>query len=113
MDHRLRVANETASLEGEPRRTQGWRQRFSGGRVSGTVIRLIIVSLVVGLFLSILGLNPIEFWRGIGRALEAFIRTLGSSAIEIAGNLLRYIAFGAAIVVPVWIVIRLFSGRSR
>lgn len=108
-----RPENERPAFDGGPGEGRAWRSRFVRGSTAGTVLRLLILSLVVGLFLSIVGLDPIEFWRGIGHAAEAFIRTLGSSFFEIAGNLLRYVAFGAAIVVPVWIVVRLLQGRRR
>lgn len=109
-ERRLEDRRSPAVEEG-PR--QGVARRLFDGDPVRTVIRLLILSLVVGLLLSIVGLNPAEFWRGIGHALEAFVRTLGTSAWEIATNVLRYVAFGAAIVVPVWLIIRLLNGRRR
>ncbi|MBY0421636.1 MAG: hypothetical protein K2Q06_04975 [Parvularculaceae bacterium] len=100
-------------LDAEDGSRRGISHRLFDGDPVRTLIRLLILSLVVGLLLSIVGLNPAEFWRGIGHAAEAFVRTLGSSAWEIATNVLRYVAFGAAIVVPIWLIIRLLNGRRR
>lgn len=78
-----------------------------------TFAKLAIASLIVGLFLSFLGLNPVEFWRGAWRMISSLVSMLGDTAIEIIRNLATYLAFGAAIVVPLWIAHRLLNGRRR
>lgn len=102
----------SAVIEGSPPEGAGWRARFRGGAWS-TVIRLLILSLIVGLFLSFLGLNPVEFWRGAWRMMTSLISMLGDTAAEIIRNLATYLLFGAAIVVPVWIAYRLLGGSRR
>lgn len=85
-------------------------QRFMGGSPAQVLLRLIVLSLVVGIVLSALGITPaeiIERATGIARRISA----MGFGAIGSAWN---YFLIGAAIVVPVWLVIRLLNlGRGR
>lgn len=101
-----------AALEGPSPERADWRTRLRGAGWS-TAIRLLILSLVVGLFLSFLGLDPVEFWRGAWRMVSGLISMLGDTAVEIIRNLATYILFGAAIVLPIWIAYRILGGSRR
>ncbi len=79
---------------------------------SRTIIQLIIASIVVGAIFSFVGLSPNEFWRGIYRTFQNIITMLGDSFTEVAGTLAGYLLIGAAIVVPLWLISRLWAGRK-
>jgi len=87
--------------------------RLTGGQPRRTAIRLIIASVVVGAFLAFWGVSPAEFWRGIFDFVRGNVGWLGDSVGEILMNLGTYLLFGAAIVVPVWLILRLINGDRR
>lgn len=101
-----------AAIEGPEPHASAWRDRLRQGGW-GTAMRLLILSLIVGLFLSFLGLDPVEFWRGAWSMVSGLVSMLGDTAVEIVRNLATYLLFGAAIVVPIWLIMRLLSGRRR
>ena len=86
-------------------------ERFFGGNPGLVMIRLAILSLVVGVLLAALGFSPFDIIDSI-RRLIAQIYDLGWTAIEKAG---RYFLLGAVIVFPVWFIARLLKwvGGSR
>lgn len=84
--------------------------RFIGGSPLEVVIKLVILSFVVGIILSALNIDPLDIVTGI-RNLITRIYELGFESIEWA---LRYLALGAAVVIPIWLVMRLLKvfGKS-
>ncbi|MGH6822541.1 MAG: DUF6460 domain-containing protein [Methylocella sp.] len=82
--------------------------RFLGGSPGGVFLRLVFVSLIVGAFLMWLEIRPLDIFRGL-RQLVDRIWGLGFDAIREIAN---YILAGAAIVVPVWLVLRLMNMRN-
>jgi Family of unknown function (DUF6460) len=84
-------------------------ERFFGGNPGLVLVRLAILSLVVGVLLAALGFSPFDILRSI-RELIARIYDLGWTAIEKAG---RYFLLGAVIVFPVWFIARLFKMLAR
>jgi hypothetical protein len=91
----------------EPRRLQA--HQILGGSPSSVVIRLVFLSFVVGVVLSVLGFSPADILNSLARLVRG-IYDLGFGAID---RVVRYFLLGAAIVVPVWIIIRLFSLAQR
>lgn len=88
-------------------------ERFFGGNPGIVIIRLTIISVIVGVLLSALGLDPRAIIDSFIRLLER-IYNMGFEAIEWA---LRYFLLGAVIVFPVWLVARVMklvgkSGRT-
>jgi Family of unknown function (DUF6460) len=81
-----------------------------GGRPLATILRLLVISLVVGIVLSALGIDLSNFFDRVN-ALLRNIYDLGFDSIE---WLLQYVLLGAAVVVPVWLISRLFAaGRPK
>src|SRR5262245_42898424 len=78
---------------------------FLGGSVLGVVIRLVILSIVVGVVLSALGITPDNFFYQINILLRR-ICDLGFGAFE---TVLGYLVLGAMVVVPIWFVSRLLK----
>ncbi|MEZ5921304.1 MAG: DUF6460 domain-containing protein [Parvularculaceae bacterium] len=87
-------------------------RKIMGGHPRRTIIQLVVASVFVGAFLAIMGISPGEFWRGVFDFTRGIVSWLGDSVGEVVGNLLTYLLFGAAIVVPIWIVSRILSGSN-
>jgi hypothetical protein len=85
-------------------------RKIIGPQPRRTAIKLIIASVIVGAFLAFWGVSPREFWSGVFDFFRGILSWLGDSVGEVLGNFLTYLLFGAAIVIPVWIVVRLLNG---
>jgi hypothetical protein len=81
----------------------GTVNRFFGGSPLSVLVRLILLSILVGVILSAIGLDPFDIWRSLQRLVQS-IWNMGWDAIDWAW---RYFLLGAVIVVPIWIVVRL------
>ncbi|WP_375450015.1 DUF6460 domain-containing protein [uncultured Devosia sp.] len=82
-------------------------ERVLGGSPGGVIVRLLLVSLVVGFLMSIFGLNVEGVVRGTIRLVEDTLRDSTGMLRSLGG----YIVTGAALVVPIWLVLRLTSRR--
>ena len=82
---------------------------FFGGNPGLVLVRLVILSLVVGVLLAALGFSPFDIIETI-RQLVARIYDMGFAAVEKAG---RYFLLGAVVVFPVWFVARLVKTLGR
>lgn len=97
-----------------PREEQQWRRgetplaRFLGGAPGAVFLRLLFVSLIVGAFLMWLDIRPSDIFRGIVQFINR-IWSLGFDALREAAD---YVLAGAAIVIPVWLVLRLLNMRN-
>lgn len=66
----------------------------------GTVVKLLIFSLLVGFLLTWLNVGPQDvFQYGIENAEKIF-----NWAVDLFGNALTYILLGAVVVLPIWLV---------
>lgn len=83
--------------------------RFLGDSPLRVVLKLIIISFLVGLVMSAFGWSPFDVIDGI-RDFFLDIWNMGFSALE---RFFGYFLLGAAIVVPAFIILRLFSYRRR
>lgn len=90
-----------------PRR--GRLTHFFGGSPIGVLTRLVILSFVVGLVLSVLDIHPVELIQWV-RSRFDYIVSLGFETVEKAG---RYFLLGAVIVFPIWLVVRIVKVASR
>ena len=81
----------------------------SADRRSSVFVRLLFLSLIVGFFLVWLDIRPVDVLIGLRNMVEHFWAT-GFDAIR---DIAEYVAAGAAIVVPVWLVLRLLNMRGR
>ncbi|WEK51798.1 MAG: DUF6460 domain-containing protein [Candidatus Kaistia colombiensis] len=85
--------------------TMNGLQRFMGGSPGQVLLRLVVISLIVGIVLSALGLSPYDIVQK-AQQLVWRIWNMGFGAIEWVW---QYFLLGAVIVIPVWIVIRLLN----
>ena len=81
--------------------------RFLGDSPLRVLLKLIIISFLVGLVMSAFGWSPFDVLEGV-RDFFLDIWNMGFSALE---RFFGYFLLGAAIVVPAFIVLRLFSYR--
>ena len=82
--------------------------RFLGDSPFRVFLKLLVVSFVVGLVMSAFGWSPFDVLRGI-QDFFLDIWRLGFRAID---RFIGYLLLGAAIVIPAFIILRLFSYRK-
>jgi hypothetical protein len=87
----------------ESRRPHDYVQRFFGGPPLAVVGRLILLSILVGVILAAIGLDPWNILESVRRLLE-HVWNMGFDAVR---WLWRYFLLGAVIVVPIWLLVRL------
>src|SRR5262249_28159475 len=77
--------------------------RFFGGPPLSVIFRLVLLSILIGVILEVLGLDP---WN-ILQSLRTLVQRIWDMGFDAVRWLWRYLVLGAAIVVPVWLVVRL------
>jgi len=88
------------------------RKTFFGGNPLGVIVRLALLSLVVGIVLAAIGITPDNLFYRLN-LLAGRLYQMGFGAIE---WVLGYIVLGALVVVPIWLIARAFNligGRSK
>ena len=84
--------------------------RFIGGSPAAVLLRLVVVSFVVGLLLETFGFDPASLVSDAVRAARHIVE-YGLTDIRQIG---RVLVTGAMVVVPVWLVLRLLdASRTR
>jgi hypothetical protein len=84
--------------------------RFLGGSPLAVLFKLVLLSILIGVVLSALGLDP---WN-ILQSIERLLRTIWNMGFDAVLWLWRYFLLGAVIVIPVWLILRIFrSPRGR
>jgi Family of unknown function (DUF6460) len=100
------MANDTREL---PAASDGLT-RFLGGTPLSVVFRLTLLSILVGVVLAAIGFDPYNILRSI----ELLFRRLWDLGFDAINWLWRYFLLGAVIVVPIWLLSRLFGApRGR
>jgi len=83
-------------------------RRFLGGSPLAVIIKLALLSILVGFVLTVIGLDP----RNLLWSIEALVRTVLDLGFEAFDWLWRYLLLGAFIVVPIWLLMRLMQSRK-
>jgi Domain of unknown function (DUF6460) len=83
--------------------------RFLGGSPAGVILRLLVISLIVGAAMAFFNLTPRDLIESVRRLIE----TLLGSGLESLRTILVYIAYGALVVVPIFILVRLLKMARR
>jgi uncharacterized protein DUF6460 len=73
-----------------------------GGSPLAVLGRLILMSILVGVILSALGLDPFD----LVRSLERLIQSIWNMGFDAFRWLWRYFLLGAVIVIPIWLILR-------
>lgn len=81
--------------------------RFLGDSIGRTLVKLLVVSLIVGFVMTIFGWAPLDLIYGI----RHFVLDLWYRGFAALGRIGDYLLLGATVVIPVFIVLRLFSYR--
>ena len=82
--------------------------RWVGGSPLGVLVRLILVSILVGVILSALGLDPFD----IIHSVERLIRSIWNMGFDAIRWVWRYFLLGAIVVIPIWLIVRLMGSAQ-
>lgn len=81
-----------------------------GGNPIGVIIRLVLLSIAVGIVLTVLGITPQNFLDRLNTILTN-LYNLGFDAFE---SILGYLLLGAMVVIPIWLIMRLVAaGKGK
>jgi hypothetical protein len=83
--------------------------RFLGGSPGSVILKLIVISLIVGAGMVFFHLTPRDLLDSVRRLIE----TVLGSGLDGVRTILVYIAYGAMVVVPVFVVVRLLKMGRR
>ena len=79
--------------------------RFFGGPPLAVIGKLVLLSILIGVVLSTLGLDPWNIVDSLRRIIHAF----WEMGFDLFRWLWRYFLLGAVLVVPIWLIMRLFK----
>ena len=77
--------------------------RFLGGSPLAVIGKLVLLSILIGVVLSALGLDP---WNLV-QSLERLVRHIWNMGFDAVRWLWRYFLLGAVLVIPIWLIMRL------
>ena len=83
--------------------------RFLGGSPGRVLLQLVVLSFVVGVVLSAVGVSPYEIVDSFAR----LVRHIYENGFETIAWAWRYFLLGAVIVVPVWLIMRILRLGRR
>ncbi len=84
-------------------RENNYLNRFFGGPPLSVIFRLVLLSILIGVILQVLGLDPWNILESL-RRLVLRVWDMGFDALR---WLWRYLLLGAVVVVPIWLIVRL------
>jgi hypothetical protein len=87
----------------------GGRGRLMPQLNVGTLVKLLIASLVVGMIMAFLGITP----RDVLGYVTGFANEAMNNAAAWAGSAISYVLLGAVIVIPIWLLSVLFKTFNR
>ncbi len=83
--------------------------RFFGGNPAGVVIRLVLLSIVVGVVMTAFGITP----GNVLYHLDLLVRRIYDMGFGSIEWLLQHFLVGAVIVIPIWFIARLVGMGRR
>ena len=98
------MANDTRELPAN----HDTLHRFLGGSPLAVAFRLILLSILVGVVLATIGFDP---WN-ILRSIQLLFQRIWDLGFDAVNWLWRYFLLGAALVVPIWLLVRLTRGAG-
>ena len=82
--------------------------RFFGGPPLSVIFRLVLLSILIGVILKVMGLDPFNILRSIQDLIQ-YIWDMGFDAVR---WLWRYFLLGAVLVIPIWLIMRLLRAAK-
>jgi len=76
--------------------------RFLGGPPLAVIGKLILMSILIGVVLSALGLDPLNIFA----SLQRLVRDIWNMGFDAVRWLWQYFLLGAVIVIPIWLIMR-------
>lgn len=73
--------------------------------IVGTVIKIVVASLLIGLVMKAFSISP----RGLLEALGDTGKKIADLLAWIVEGSLEYILIGAVVVVPIWLILKLWA----
>lgn len=89
-------------------RPNNYVNRFFGGPPLSVIFRLILLSILIGVILQVLGLDP---WNII-ESLRGLVLRIWDMGFDAVRWLWRYLLLGGVVVVPIWLVVRLMRAAK-
>ncbi len=84
-------------------------KRFFGGSPFGVIVRLLLLSVIVGCVLSFFTLDPYS----LVNSLVALARAIFDLGFGLIGSLWHYLLLGAVVVIPIWLIARYVQTRKQ
>jgi len=81
--------------------------RLLGGSPGPILVKLVFLSLLVGAFMAFLDITPLALVEGV----VTWFRSIFDLSFETVRDLARWTLYGAMVVIPVWLVSRVFRRR--
>ena len=81
--------------------------RLLGDSPARTLVKLVVVSLIVGFVMNVFGLRPFD----LVDSFRYFLLDLWHTGFAALGRVGDYLLLGATIVIPAFILLRLLSYR--
>lgn len=85
------------------------KDRLFGGNPTGVIIRLVLLSIVVGIVFSALDITPANLLV----RLRVLIERLSNLGIDAFHSAFTYFVLGAVVVIPIWLLTRLFGSFGK
>jgi hypothetical protein len=82
--------------------------RLVGGSPLGILVRLVLLSIVVGFILNAFHISPEQIFD----SLRELVQMVWRMGLEPLHWLWRWFILGAAVVLPIWLIMRLMRGLS-
>jgi heme A synthase len=86
---------------------------FLGGPWQKVLLRLVIFSVIVGFVMATFGLDPDVLVRNLVESAHRIVNAIAFQGLDTVLTLGRYCLYGAVIVIPIWLISRLFASRGR
>ena len=83
--------------------------KIFGGPIVPTLLRLALLSFIVGIIFAAFGIDPVNLWKEFGATIQ--------QAWQLVFDFIQwgsgYAIVGAIVVLPVWIIYRLMMAVTR
>lgn len=87
----------------------GKLDQFLGDSLGRTIIKLLVISFIVGVVMAAMNWSPFDIFYGI----RDFIIRIWQQGFAALGRFGEYLVLGAAVVVPLFIILRVLNYRKR